>query len=176
MDEQDIISIASTSDPLTGAPQCLLEWGTITKALSVQETLLTARGLMAAAIAAETDKALMEELTDSRGGLGLDFQTAGQILLGVRERRGTIARPSGRAALRIEAVYGARMKLPRVYVGRGWMKTDMSPDEARQMGQHWVETAVAASVDVRVRYAMGEGGLDIVAIDDIFKAAQELQR
>lgn len=150
--ERDGIWIQPSQDPDTGAPVCIVSWDEKAKAISTDDAFATARDLMAAAAYAETDKALVEELTDPRGG-GLDLRGAGALLARVRERR-VPAPGRGRPALRIEAIYGANTGAALVHVGLGSHKGELDPAEARQMAQHWTETAVAALLDARSRYVL----------------------
>ncbi|PZG77141.1 hypothetical protein C1I97_37170, partial [Streptomyces sp. NTH33] len=78
------------------------------------------------------------------------------------------------AALRIEAVAGVTTGLPHVNIARGSMKGQLTPDEARQMAAHWTEAAVAAQIDVRLRYALGEW--DHLTTDDIEQLFTILQK
>ncbi|MFJ2774641.1 hypothetical protein [Streptomyces sp. NPDC087300] len=177
MSDDNTMYIEGAADPTNGRPVCLIRWGAVQAEIPVEQVFATARDLAAAAVAAETDKALMEELMDPKR-LALDLQTAGQLLVKVRERRDSIPRQQGaaRAALRIGAVYGVRTKLPLVHIARGSMNGELSPDEARQMAQDWNEAAVASVLDARFRYAMGDVGMDHVAIEDVFKRVAALLR
>ncbi|MFJ8934063.1 hypothetical protein ACIRLA_46610 [Streptomyces sp. NPDC102364] len=166
----DGVWITDSQDPETGAPICLIRWGEHTTPVSVDDAFATARDLFAAAAHAETDKALVEELI--HGG-GLDLQTAGVMLSRVRERR-TPAPAPGRPALRIEAVYGFRTCMPYVHIARGSHKAELTPDEARTMGQHWLETAQASLLGVRFRYALGDH-LTPDTINTVFAAVQDIQ-
>lgn len=168
----DGIWIQGTQDPATGRPFCVMTWDTLQAELSIDAVCATARDLTAAAAHAETDAALVEELT-SHEGLGLDLQTAGTLLTRVRERRTPPTGP-GRPALRIHAVYGAHTRLPLVHIARGSHKGELTPDEARQMAQHWTETAISALLDARTRYVLGDFGFDHVRTDDFFAAMQNL--
>jgi hypothetical protein len=177
-DDEQVCWIESAADPTTGKPLCLISWGNLTRVeISIEQTLATARELTAAAVAAETDKALVEEFT-SKTGVGMDLQLAGLVLTKVRERRTTMMQNTGvRPWLRIQAVYGARTKLPLVHFSRGSMSGELTPDEARQMGQHWTETAIGATLDARTRYVLaGEYGFDHVKIDEFFHHMIELNR
>ncbi|MFB7596912.1 hypothetical protein [Streptomyces sp. NPDC056160] len=170
-DQTDVCSIRSTTNPDDGTAACHMRWGTVQALLSPQAVLATARDLTAAAAFAETDIALLSVL---RGELHLDDATAGHLLLDVRARR---PMPPTPGALRVHAVAGANTRLPYVHISRGSMKGQLSPDEAREMALHWTEAAVAAQIDVRLRYALGEW--DHVAPDDInrlFTLLQKVQR
>lgn len=163
--------IRSTLDPDTRKAACLLEWGPITALLTPQAVLDTARDLAAAAAHAETDIALLRFLREE---LRADDQTAGHLLLAVRKARPLPPRP---AALRIETVAGAKTGRPYVHIARGSMLGRLDPDEARQMAQHWTEAAVAAQIDVRLRYALGEfDHLTEPQIDALFAKLQAVQR
>lgn len=154
-----------------GRAACLLEWGPIQALLEPATVLVTARDLMAAATAAETDVALIEAL---RSDLKLDDQTLGFMLSAIRRRRPT---PAGKAALRIAAVAGGKTGRPSVTVARGSMSGQLSPDEARDMALTWTEAATAAQIDVRLRCALGEWDhLDPTQIDDLFRLIQQTQR
>jgi hypothetical protein len=162
--------IRSTTDD-NGKAACHLQWGTVTKLLTPETVLTTARDLMAAAAAAETDIALIDSF---RTTLQLDINTIGHMILDIRKRRPT---PKGKTALRISAVAGARTAKPYVHIARGPMKGELDPDEARQMAQHWTEAAIAAQIDVRLRYALGEWNhLDTTAIENLFTLLQKTQR
>lgn len=163
--------IRSTIDPETGKAACLFVWGPVQSLLQPDVVLTTARDLMAAAAAAETDIAF---LAWCRQTLKVDVQTAGHMLLDIRAARPA---PTGKTALRVEAVAGARTGLPLVHIARGSQKGELDPNEARQMAQHWIETAMAAQIDVRLRYALGEQpGLTSGDIEQIFTQLQSLQR
>ncbi|MGW5122991.1 hypothetical protein ACWEQ7_02820 [Streptomyces sp. NPDC004069] len=154
-----------------GKAACHLTWGPVQALLKPQAVMDTARDLAAAAAHAETDIALLGVLRDQ---LGLDIQTAGQLLLDVRARRPMPATPS---ALRIDAVAGAKTGRPYVRIARGSMKGQLTPAEAREMAGHWTQAAVAAQIDVRLRYALGEWDhLTPAQIDDLFQTMQELHR
>lgn len=149
MADEHVVFIRSTLDA-AGRAACLLKWGPVQALLDVERVLLTARELMAAAASAETDIAL---ITAMREDIGADDATLAVFLRAVRGRRPV---PAGRPALRIAAVAGARTGQPLIHIGRGSMSGELDPDEARDMAAHWTETAVAAQIDVRLRYALGE--------------------
>lgn len=166
----DTVYVQSTLDD-DGKATVLMQWGKIRAALSPEVTLTTARDLMAAAANAEADIALIRTC---REVLRL---TDGQMALLLRDVRSRRPAPVGRAALRIEAVAGANTGLPYVHIGRGPMKRAMDPDTARTMAIHWTQTAVAAQIDVRLRYALGEWDrLDVVEIEELFTLIQKAQR
>lgn len=163
--------IRSTIDPETGKAACALRWGPTTALLPPTEVLTTARDLTAAAAAAETDIALIRAF---RQELGLDLNTIGHMVLAVRQHRPT---PTGKPALRISAVAGAKTGRPYVHIARGSMNGELTPDEAREMALHWTETAVAAQIDVRLRYALGEWNhLTPDQIEELFALLQKAQR
>ncbi|MFG2699549.1 hypothetical protein [Streptomyces sp. NPDC048386] len=171
----DVVWIRSTVHRHTGTPACLLSWGPGKEAiLTIDQTLTTARDLMAAAAAAaaaESDIALIEHL---RQDLKADNTVLGGMLLAVRGRRPA---PAGAAALRIEAVAGAKTGKPIVRIGRGSLRADLTPDTARTMAQHWIETATAAQIDARLRYVLDEyPQLTPDDVDQIFGKLQDLQR
>lgn len=164
------VYVRSTLDD-TGKAAVLMQWGTIQTALTPDVALTTARDLMAAAGAAEADIALIRT---AREVLQLTDSMLGQLLQDVRSRR---PRPQGKTALRIEAVAGMKTGLPYVNIGRGSMKRQMDPDTAREMAGHWVQTAVAAQIDVRLRYALGEWDkLDVVEIEELFTLIRQAGR
>jgi hypothetical protein len=164
---QSICHIRSTIDD-DGNAACLLEWGPLQALLKPPTVLATARDLMAAASAAETDIALVDAL---RRDLKLDDDTAGFMLTAVRSRR---VPPARKPALRIAAVAGAMTRQPYVNIARGSMTGQLAPNEAREMAQHWTETAVAAQIDVRLRYALGEWDrLNAVEIEELFTLIQK---
>lgn len=170
MAEPAVCYIRSTVDD-QGRAACLMQWGPIQALLKPDVVLLTARDLMAAAAFAETDIALIDVF---RTGLKLDMTTIGHMIRDVRAERPA---PTGKTALRIEAVAGAKTGLPYVHIARGSMTGQLSPDEARQMAVHWTETATAAQVDVRLRYALGEWDrLNVVEIEELFTLLQKAQR
>lgn len=146
----DSVNIYSGVHPDTGAAICVLEWGPISVALEPELVLNTARDLHAAACSAESDIAMIRVLRDMTRG---NLEATATIVREVRGQRPITPRPS---ALRIEAVAGHATGQPYVHIGRGSMKGSMSPDEARDMALHWVETAVAAQNDARLRYVLGE--------------------
>ncbi|MFM9563268.1 MULTISPECIES: hypothetical protein [Streptomyces] len=167
-----ICYIRSTIDPRDGTAACLLDWGPTAQALLAPETVLnTSLDLMAAAAAAEADVAVIKVF---RTKLQLDMNTIGRMVLDIRADR---AHRSGKAALRISAVAGAKTGKPYVHIARGAMKGELTPDEARQMAQHWTEAAVAAQIDVRLRYALGEWNhLTPADIERLFALLQAVQR
>lgn len=168
--DDHIVYIGSATDA-NGKAACLLQWGKITKLLTPETVLTTARDLMAAAAAAETDIALVDSF---RATLKLDMNTIGRIVLDIRKRR---PMPKGKAALRISAVAGQRTHKPYVHVGLGSLKRELDPDEAREMALHWTEAAVAAQIDVRLRYALGEWNhLNPAQIEQLFTTLQGVQR
>lgn len=163
--------IRSTINPETRKAACLLEWGSVRSLLEPDVVLNTARDLMAAASHAETDIALIRVF---RSGLTLDLTTIGHMVRDIRAERPA---PTGKTALRIEAVAGAKTGLPYVHVARGSMKGELSPDEAREMAGHWTEAAMAAQIDVRLRYALGEWDrLAADEIEELFALLQKAQR
>ncbi|MFI1002011.1 hypothetical protein ACIP10_15455 [Streptomyces galbus] len=166
------LTIRSTVDPATGTPACLIEWGAIQARLTPDVVHTTARDLMAAAAAAESDVALLAFL---REDVGVDNnQALAHMLAHVRERRPV---PAGRTALRIEAVAGADTGRPYVHIARGSMKGCLTPDEARGMGQIWTEAAAAAQIDARLRYALGEWNhLTPDDIERLFAIMRSVQR
>lgn len=166
-----VCSIRSTINPKDGTAACLIEWGPIQALLKPQQILDTARDLTAAAASAETDIALIQSL---REDIDAEDDVVGVMLTAVRGRRPL---PQVRVALRIEAVAGANTGRPYVHIARGSMKAALTPDEARQMAQHWTEAAVAAQIDVRLRYALGEWDhLSPEDIDQLFTLLQKAQR
>jgi hypothetical protein len=146
-----IIHIRSTVDD-AGKAACLLEWGPIQKLLMPAQVASTSRDLMAAAISAETDIALIQTMREE---LKLPDRELAAFLGAVRARRSLAP---GEPVLRIAAVAGAKTGKPLVHVSRGSMRGELSPDEARTMAINWVEAATAAAIDVRLRYALGEWG------------------
>ncbi|MFI5973564.1 hypothetical protein [Streptomyces sp. NPDC051452] len=162
-----ICTIQSTLDD-DGQPACLMRWGSTGGVIPVFVVLNTARELMAAASAAETDIALIETF---RQDFNADDDTLGGVLGMVRGRR---PMPEGRCALRIAAVAGAKTGKPYVHIGRGSMKGALSPDEARDMALHWTQAALAAQLDVKLRDALATWDrLDIVEIEDLFTLMRE---
>jgi hypothetical protein len=145
----DVCFIRSTLDD-DGRAACLVTWGPVQALLAPDVVRATARDLMAAATAAETDIALIEAFREE---FRADDTTLGIVLTQVRQRR---AVPPASPALRIHAVAGARTGLPLVHFSRGSMTGELSPAEAREMAMNWLEAAVAAQIDVRLRYALGE--------------------
>lgn len=166
---QDTCQISSTIDH-SGRAACLLEWGPIQALLTPPVVLTTARDLMAAATAAETDIALIQAL---RHDIGADDHVLGAMLTAVRTRRPT---PTGTTALRIAAVAGARTGQALVHIARGSMTGELTADGARTMAQHWIETATAAAIDARMRYALGEWDhLTPADIEELFALLQKAQ-
>ncbi|MFG2515985.1 hypothetical protein [Streptomyces sp. NPDC048584] len=167
----DTVFIRSTVDSRDGTAACLLTWGPVEALLTPGKVLATARDLMAAAAHAEADIALLGWCTDT---LRVDEQTAGRMILDIRGRRPA---PPAPAALRIQAVAGHNTRRPYVHIYRGSQRGELSPDEARQMAQHWTEAAVAAQIDVRLRYALGEWDhLTAGDIEQLFALLQKTQR
>lgn len=169
-DNGDVCFVRSTLDD-DGKAAVLMKWGPIEALLTPDVVLTTGRDLMAAAVSAETDIALIQTF---REDLGAEDEMLGLVLAKVRGRRPV---SGGKPALRISAVAGARTGRPLVHIGRGSMKGELSPDEARGMAVDWIQTAVAAQIDVRMRYALGEWDrLTTVEIDDLFRRVQEVAR
>ncbi|SBT89394.1 hypothetical protein GA0115233_100941 [Streptomyces sp. DI166] len=167
----DTVWIRSATNPADGRAACLLQWGPVHALLEPDTVLNTARDLMAAAAHAESDIALIRVF---RTRLKLDMTTIGHMVRAIRAERPA---PTGKTALRIEAVAGAKTGLPYVHVARGSMKGELSPDEARAMAGHWTQAAVAAQIDVRLRYVLGEyPQLTPHDIGSIFSQLQEVQR
>ncbi|WP_432135853.1 hypothetical protein [Streptomyces sp. bgisy154] len=166
-------SIRSTVHPDTGKAACLLSWGTITALLTPDTALTTARDLMAAAAHADSDVTFIRYCRET---LKTDLRTAGFMLRDIRAGRPT---PTGTPALRIEALAGIRTGTPRalIHIARGSMKGELTPGEARTMALHWTEAAVAAQIDVRLRYVLGDiPQLTPHDIDSIFTSLQSVQR
>jgi hypothetical protein len=169
--ENRVAYIRSTVDPETRKAACLLVWGPVQALLEPEVVLNTARDLMAAAAHAETDIALIRVF---RSGLKLDMTTIGHMVRDIRAERPA---PTGKTALRIEAVAGAKTGLPLVHVARGSMKGELSPDEARQMAGHWTEAAIASQIDVRLRYVLGDfHQLTPDDLEEVFTKLQKVQR
>lgn len=171
-DHNHDVFIRSTIDPRTRTAACLVHWGQAVQTLITPEVALTtARDLMAAAAAAETDIALIDSF---RATLKADMDTIGLVVMDIRKRRPLL---KGKAALRISAVAGQHTHKPYVHIARGSMKAELDPDEARQMALHWTEIAIAAQIDVRLRYALGEWDhLDAAQIEQLFTLLQGVQR
>lgn len=167
MSEPAVCHIRSTLDD-HGRAACLMRWGPIEALLKPDVVLATARDLMQAATAAELDVAFIATLREE---LRLPDHGVGAMLKAVRSRRPV---PPVSAALRIGAVAGAMTNQPSVHIARGSMSGQLSPDEARQMAVHWIETATAARIDVRLRYALGEWDrLNVVEIEQLFTLVQK---
>lgn len=166
----DTVYVQSTLDD-DGKAAVHMRWGTIQALLTPDIVLTTARDLMAAASNAEADIALIRAF---REDLKLNDQALRAMLESVRRRRPHMP---GKAALRISAVAGAKTGLPYVHIARGSMKAELDPDTARTMAMHWTETAVAAQIDVRLRYALGEWDrLNVVEVEELFALIQKAQR
>jgi hypothetical protein len=169
-DAEHTVYVQSTLDD-NGKAAVLMQWGPIQALLTPEITLTTARDLMAAAASAEADIALIRTC---REVLQLTDSMLGHLLQDVRARR---PQPRGKTALRIEAVAGMKTGQPYVNIGRGSMKAQMDPDTAREMASHWIQTAVAAQIDVRLRYALGEWDkLNVVEIEELFALIQKTGR
>jgi hypothetical protein len=169
-DTDSIVYVSSTLDE-DGKAAVLMRWGPIQTVLTPEVTLTTARDLMAAAAAAESDIALVRT---GREVLQLTDGMLGRLLQDVRSRRPS---PQGKTALRIEAVAGMKTGQPYVNIGRGSVKRQMDPDTAREMASHWVQAAVAAQIDVRLRYALGEWDkLNVVEIEELFTLMRQAGR
>ncbi|MET7776287.1 hypothetical protein ABZU94_10585 [Streptomyces mirabilis] len=169
-DQAHICRIRSTVDAERKAA-CLLEWGPVQALLAPSVVLTTACELTAAAAAAETDIALIETF---REDFEADDDMLKVVLSKVRTRR---PMPGGEVALRIAAVAGANTGQPYVHIGRGSMKGELSPDEARQMALHWAMAAVASQIDVRLRYALGEWDhLTPSEVEQLFTLIQQAGR
>lgn len=168
--DNGVCNIRSTTDD-AGRAACLMQWGPIEALLTPTVVLATARDLMAAAISAETDVALIQAF---RQDIGADDEMLAVVLAAVRGRRPLTPTKVG---LRIEAVAGARTGLPLVHIARGSQRGQMSPDEARAMAVQWIEAATAAVIDVRLRYALGEWDrLTTDEIEQLFTLTQAAQR
>lgn len=159
-DDQLTIESAVTA---AGNAACYLRWTGAGVLLEPPVVLATAHGLNAAASRAETDIALIDVLRDR---VRMDIQAIAAMLREVRTARPL---PAARVALRIEAVAGAGTGLPYVHIARGTMKASLSPDAAREMAGHWIEAAVAAQLDARLRYVLGEHDqITSTDVEDIF--------
>jgi len=168
---EDVVHISSTVDPEDRTAACLLEWGTLKALLKPPVVLATARDLMAAAAHAETDIALIDTL---RTSVKADMTTIGHLLMDVRAHRPALP---GKAALRISAVAGAKTGQPYVHIARGSLKRELDPATAREMALHWTEAAIAAQIDVRLRYALGEWDhLTTADIEPLFELLRKAQR
>lgn len=168
--EGTICRIRSTHDQ-DGRAACLMQWGSQTTLLHPDVVMATAQDLLAAAAAAEADIALIRTL---RQDLDVDDQTLGGLLTAVRQRR---AQPPAKIALRISAVAGAKTGRAFVTIARGSMKGQLSAGEARDMAVAWIQTATAAHIDVRLRYALGEWDhLSPEDIERLFTLIQAVQR
>lgn len=168
--DDTVCYVQSTLDD-DGKAAVLMQWGPIQALLTPDTVFTTARDLMAAAVAAETDIALIESL---RKGVRVDDAVLGAMLTDVRSRRPA---PKGKTALRIAAVAGANTGKPWVTIARGSQSGQLTPGEARDMAVHWIQTAVAAQIDVRMRYALGEWDrLNVVEVEELFKLIQEAGR
>ncbi|MFJ5059042.1 hypothetical protein ACIP96_06435 [Streptomyces nigra] len=167
----DTIWIRSTVDPETRKAACLVTWGPLETILAADVVLATARDLVAAAAAAETDIALIRSL---REDLKADDTIVGMMLGAVRRRRPV---PTASVALRIEAVAGAKTGKPYVHIARGSQKAPLDPDDARTMADHWTQAAMAAHNDVRLRYVLGDfHQLTPADTNEIFLRLQKAQR
>lgn len=169
-DSDRVCLIRSTLDD-QGKAACLVTWGSLRSIATPAAVLGTARDLTAAAAGAEADVALIS-------GLREDFHMqdggVGAILNAARVRRALPPMPS---FLRVHTVAGAHTGQALVHIGRGSMEGELTPDEARDMALHWTEAAVAAQLDARIRYALGEwGALDPDDVDRFFTILQGLQR
>ena len=163
MTDQDILAISSGVDADTGKAVCHLQWGPLRALLNPIVVLRTAMDLQAAAVRAETDVALIQVLRDR---INADMSTTVSFLADVRGAR---SMPPDASALRIEAVAGYHTGRPQVHIARGSMKGSLTPDEARTMALHWTETAIAAQIDARLRYVLGEyPQLGTSDVEDIF--------
>lgn len=168
--EHDTCWIESTLDD-TGKAACLLRWGPIRALLTPPAVLAAARDLVTAAISAETDIALIDVFREE---LRADDELLGMVLTRVRQRR---PMPPAPVALRIQSVAGARTGQPLVHIARGSMRSELTPAEARDMASQWTQAAVAAQIDVRLRYALGEWDrLNVVEIEDLFSRIREAGR
>ncbi|MEU4173260.1 hypothetical protein AB0F46_41280 [Streptomyces sp. NPDC026665] len=167
MSDPHVCQIRSTTDS-DGAAACLLDWGPVRALLAPPVVLATARDLAAAAAAAELDVAMVQALQED---LGADDQMLGLLVTMVRSRRPL---PTTRAALRIEPIAGARTGQPYVHIGRGSMKGELSPDEAREMANVWTQVAVAAHIDVRLRHALRQWDRpDAGELEELFTLIQQ---
>lgn len=170
IDTDYTVYVRSTLDD-DGKAAVLMQWGPIQALLTPEATVNTALDLMAAASASESDIALIRT---GRDVLRLDDNAIAHLLRDVRIRR---PKPQGKTALRIEAVAGMKTDQPYVNIGRGSMKRQLDPGTAREMAGHWIQTAVAAQIDVRLRYALGEWDkLDVVEIEELFTLIQQTGR
>jgi hypothetical protein len=79
-----IIHLESGVSAFNGKPFLRVSWGKEVGQVSPQEARTMASDWFDAAAAAEHDALLMAELQET---VGLDFQTAGQVLLSLRARR-----------------------------------------------------------------------------------------
>jgi hypothetical protein len=173
-DETVFIGWEAGSEPTTGEPLVVMHWAHKVKPYPVDRVLATARDVYAAAAAAEADAAVFATAT---GSLGVDERTAAMLMRDVREHRTALQERGGaKPVLRVGAVFGAKTRRALVQFHSGSLNITISASEARENATRMVEAAVAASIDVRFRYALGEVGLDVVAIEDVFKAVRGLDR
>lgn len=171
-DHSHELSIRSVLDVRDRTPACLIDWCHAGQTLITPlAALVTARDLMAAAAGAETDIALIHSL---REDLRADDDVVAGLLTAVRARRYV---PPARAALRIHAVAGANTGKPWVHIARGSMKGELTPAEAREMAEHWIQVAVAAQLDARLRYVLGDyPQLTPTDVEGIFGKLLDAQR
>lgn len=171
MPDVDQLTIESAVHGPTGRPGCIMRWGTRSTALELDVVNATARELYAAASYAETDLGLMRLLRDD---VRMELGAIGALLRDVRAARPT---PEGKVALRVEYIVGANTDMPYVHIHRGSMEASLSPDAARLMADHWTAAAVAAGLDARLRYVLGEfDQLATADVDAIFTALRHTGR
>lgn len=171
MPDVDALTIESAVHGPTGRPGCIMRWGTRSTALEIDVVTETARDLYAAASYAETDLALVRLLRDQ---VRMEPGAIGALLRDVRAARPARA---GKVALRVEAVVGATTDLPYVHIYRGSLEASLSPEAARTMADHWTAAAVAAQLDARLRYVLGEfHQLTTSDVDAVFTALRHTGR
>lgn len=167
------IWIESTMDSTTGRPMCFVRWGDKQKLVETERVIATARELFSAAGAAEADMALVAFLREA----DLPDQAVGAALMHVRRQRAQGRMPEGPTPVfRIGAVAGATSGLPLVSVGLGSREETWDVQTAREVASDWYETAIASILDVRIRYALGDHGFDIVAVEQFMTDLSLLDR
>lgn len=145
----------------SGAPaSCVITWGALEGYASVEDVIVTARDLMTSAAYGDMISDLL-----TRGVGGGEVQRMMQELLpsALGDRR-----PAWGGMLGLQTTIGVMpggstgRRAGVVLIKRGDMAGSVTPDGARIMAQHWIETAVAARHDELVGMALG----DVLGLED----------
>lgn len=152
----------TAQDVRDGAPPtCLITWGELEWYAPAEDVVTTARDVMTSAAYGDFIADLLEARTP-----GPTIQRMLQELL-PRALGGR--RPAWGGMLGLGTTVGVmpggstRQKAGVVLIKRGSLAGSVTPDGARVMAQHWIETAVAARHDELVGMALA----DVLGLEDV---------